>query len=56
MESPLYNISEALICFAPVFLIVSMIGGALLWNSWPGRKKKGELHDDGTGTDGLGTD
>lgn len=38
MESPIYFLSEALICFVPVFLIISILGAALLWNSWPTRK------------------
>jgi hypothetical protein len=31
----------------PIFLIIFIIGGALLWNSLPSRaKKKGEKHDE----------
>lgn len=41
MESNWYLLSEALICFVPVFLIISAVGAALLWNSWPARKKDG---------------
>jgi hypothetical protein len=39
MESNWYLLSEALICFVPVFLIISLVGAALLWNSLPNRKK-----------------
>jgi len=42
MESTIYNLSEALICFVPVFLIIALIFGALLWNSLPDRNKKRE--------------
>ena len=40
MENPVYNLSEGLICFVPVFLIISFIVAALLWNSWPDRKEE----------------
>lgn len=40
MESHVYNLSEALICFVPVFLIIALIFGGLLWNSLPDRSKK----------------
>lgn len=49
MESHVYNISEALICFLPVFLIISLVAGALLWNSWPSKtekKKEDDLRSD----------
>lgn len=49
MESHVYNVSEALICFVPVFFIISLVGGALLWNSWPSKKtvknEEGEVND-----------
>ena len=38
MESPVYNLSEALICFAPVFLVITAVGLLLLKNSWPSKK------------------
>jgi len=41
MESLAYNLSEAFICFVPIFLIIGLIGGALLWNSWPPSKRPG---------------
>ncbi len=47
MESNWYLLSEALICFVPVFLIISAIGAALLWNSWPARKKTDQKTKDG---------
>lgn len=40
MESNIYNLSEALICFVPVFLIIAFVGAGLLWNSWPSRRTK----------------
>lgn len=39
MENPVYNLSEGLICFVPVFLIISLVAAALIWNSWPDKKK-----------------
>lgn len=40
MENPVYNLSEGLICFVPVFLIISLLAAVLLWNSWPDKKAK----------------
>lgn len=42
MENPVYNLSEGLICFVPVFLIISLLAAALLWNSWPETNKDGD--------------
>lgn len=36
----LFNYGEFLLCFGPVFLIIALIFGGLLWNSLPDRKKK----------------
>ena len=36
----LFDYGEFLICIAPVFLIISAIGLALLWNSWPASQPK----------------
>ncbi len=38
MESTIYLLSEAIICFVPIFMLISIIGAALLWNSWPSKK------------------
>lgn len=46
MESNIYNLSEALICFVPVFLIIALIGAALLWSSWPSRRKQKSEDED----------
>ena len=40
MENPVYNLSEALICFAPAFLIIATVGLLLLKNSWPSKDDK----------------
>ena len=45
MENPVYNLSEGLICFVPVFLIISLLAAALLWNSWPDKKEVAEQPD-----------
>lgn len=38
--SLLFDYGEAILCFVPVFLIISFIFFALLWNSLPSRTKK----------------
>jgi len=38
--SYLFDYGEALICFIPVFFIISLVGAALLWNSLPSRSEK----------------
>ena len=38
--SVLFDYGEALLCFVPVFFIISFIGAALLWNSMPARSEK----------------
>jgi len=35
----LYDFGEFLFCFGPVFLVIFIIFGALLWNSLPPRTK-----------------
>jgi len=43
----LYDFGEVIFCIGPIFLIIFIIGGALLWNSRPsGTKKKDEKHDE----------
>jgi len=47
----LYEYGEFLLCIGPIFLIIFIIFGVLLWNSLPSRtvnKKKRDEHDDQT--------
>jgi len=36
----LYDFGEVIFCMGPTFLIIFIVGGALLWNSLPSRTKK----------------
>jgi len=41
--SILYDYGEGLLCFLPVFFIIALVFGALVWNSLPlrsGKEKK----------------
>jgi hypothetical protein len=38
--SVLFDYGEALLCFVPLFFMISFIGAALLWNSLPPRSEK----------------
>ena len=42
----LFDYGEALLCFAPVFLIMAFVAAALLWNSLPSRSVKKTDKDD----------
>ncbi|MBA2378469.1 MAG: hypothetical protein H0V76_02705 [Blastocatellia bacterium] len=42
----LYNYGEFLLCIGPLFLIIWIIGLALLWNSLPSRVKKKDSSDE----------
>ena len=41
----LFEYGEFLLCFAPVFLIISFIFAALVWNNLPSMVKKKEPFD-----------
>ena len=44
--SYLFDYGEFLLCFAPVFLIISFIFAALVWNNLPSRvKTKGSVEN-----------
>jgi hypothetical protein len=36
----LFKYGEFLICIGPVFLIIALVFGALIWNNLPDRTKK----------------
>ena len=42
----LYDFGEAIFCVGPVFLIIFIVGGALLWNSLPSRLKEKNKEQD----------
>jgi hypothetical protein len=38
----LYDFGEVIFCVGPVFLVIFIVFGALVWNSLPARKSKKE--------------
>jgi hypothetical protein len=43
----LFDFGEGLFCFVPVFMIIALVFGALIWNNLPSRMvKKAEEDDD----------
>lgn len=42
----LFDYGEGLLCFLPVFVIMSLIAAALLWNSLPSYAVKKKGNDD----------
>lgn len=44
--SYLFDYGEVLICMAPIFVIMSFIFGALIWNNLPSRTVKADTDDD----------
>jgi hypothetical protein len=42
----LYDFGEVIFCVAPVFLVIFILGGALLWNSLPSRTKQKKKNED----------
>jgi hypothetical protein len=42
----LFDYGEGLLCFLPVFLIISFIFGALIWNNLPSRTVTKSKKDD----------
>ncbi|MEO8041451.1 MAG: hypothetical protein ABI646_02475 [Acidobacteriota bacterium] len=42
----LFDYGEGLLCFLPVFVIMSLIAAALIWNSLPSRTVRKKGNDD----------
>jgi hypothetical protein len=42
----LYDFGEVIFCMGPIFLIIFIIGGALLWNSLPSTNKTKDRKSD----------